>query len=216
MVAQIWTIWDCEFGYSHTSLTGADGGDRDQPSGAEPLWAIYEVDASGRRGVGRVPHSTFEWKAALYGLDPEDMDTLLDVILHERFIPSPQDALAWEHPILKRILKATQDLPDCWTPGVSDITRREAHLARIAAVKEMAVRLEPAQQSDRQAALEFVGSRRAAPIDPLEPMRQIRLDPYRVESRKLTVEWRRGNGEPTATRKPPSTFLGPLLAGTEQ
>ncbi|WP_433355652.1 hypothetical protein ACQP25_17320 [Microtetraspora malaysiensis] len=216
MAAEAWTVWDCELGYSHTSLVGSDGSDTGMPTGGEPLWAIYEVDAAGRRGVGRVPHSWFEWSAALYSLDPEDTDTLIDIALHERFIPSPQDALAWEHPVLAAILEETGDLPDCWTPGVSDATRREAHLARIAAVKRHAVQVEAAPMADRQAALQFIGSRRVAPTDPLGPMRQMRLDPYRVQSRSLAVEWRRGAGQPTSSRKPPATFLGPMRAWPEE
>ncbi|MEU8195221.1 hypothetical protein AB0C10_15720 [Microbispora amethystogenes] len=212
----VWTVWDCELGYSRTSVAGGDAGDPARPDGGEPKWGIYEVDAAGRRGAGEVPHSWFEWHAAENGLDPEDMDTLLDVMLHLRFVPSPLDALAWEDPVTSKILEEIDGLPDCFTPGVSDATRREAHLTRIAAVKQHAVRVEPAARKDRQAALVYVGSRRIAPADPLGPMRQIRLDPHRVQARKLAVEWRRGGGRPTAERKPPSTFLGPVYAWPEQ
>ncbi|MBP2704390.1 hypothetical protein JOL79_11255 [Microbispora sp. RL4-1S] len=214
MNPQVWTVWDCELGYSRTSMSDATA-DLARPDGAEPKWLIYEVDAGGRTGVGEVPHSLFEWQAAAHGLDPDDMDTILDSVLHLRFIPSPHDALAWTNPAMAKVLEQTDGLPDVLTPGVSDATRREAHLARIGAVKQHLVRVEAAPRADRQAALQFIGSRRVAPAHPLGPMRQIRLDPHRVQSRKLAVEWRRGGGRPDATRKPPSTFLGPMYAWPE-
>lgn len=217
MAALVWRVWDCELAYSHTSLTGDSqvGGQVSDPSGAEPRWGIYEVDPWGSTGTGEVPHSRLEWTAAAHGVDPEDIDTLIDIILHTRFLPDPDDALAWGHPTTAAILEEIADLPDAYTPGVSDATRREAHLTRIAAVKTHLARVEAAPQTDRQAALVYIGSKRIAPADPLAPMRSIRLDGHRVQARKLAVEWRRGTGRPTAKRKPPQTFMGPLLAGPE-
>lgn len=39
------------------------------------------------------PADTLEWRAAEYGIDPTDLDTLLDMVLSEPFLdPDPEDA----------------------------------------------------------------------------------------------------------------------------
>ncbi|PZG42019.1 hypothetical protein C1I98_20360 [Spongiactinospora gelatinilytica] len=142
------------------------------------------------------------------------------MILHEPYIPDPDDALVWDDPAAVTILKATRGLPTCWTPGVSDSDRLAAHLERISQVKQHAVRLDAASHTDRQAALDFAGARRVAPADPLDPIRtQTRLDPVRVASRRLAVEWQRssGYGAPLAFQaKPPATFVSATRAARRE
>ncbi|MEV4091460.1 hypothetical protein [Streptosporangium saharense] len=206
---QIWTIWDVELSYGHTDFPATGDATQVLSSGGEPVWGVYEVgEDSTSYGISAVPHSLLEWRSAEYGIDHEDIDTLIDVALHERFIPHPQDALSWEDKAALPVLQATADLPTCWTPGVSPQTRQQAHLERIRLVKEHMVRLEAASHADRQGALTFVGSARVAPSDPLGPMREgIRLDPARVEAKRLAVAWKRDQGAPPGT-KPPATFMG--------
>ncbi|MFI6813287.1 hypothetical protein ACIBG7_12785 [Nonomuraea sp. NPDC050328] len=210
-------IWDAELGYSHTTLARQVETSEHQPiipDGAEPMWGVYFVQPdTAMHGTHSFPHVTFEWRAAEYGIDPEDVDTLLDVILYEPYIPNPDDALAWQQPETAKILAATRGLPTCWTPGVPDHERLAAHQERLRQVKLHRLTLEPAARTDRQGALEFVGSRRMAPTDPLDPIRsQTRLDPVRVAARRLAVDWQRetqGYGAPaTFTLKPPATFAG--------
>lgn len=54
------------------------------------IWSIAmdDPDTGKRLGYG-FPPETFEIRAAEYDLDPEDRDTLMDVILHEPYIPDP-------------------------------------------------------------------------------------------------------------------------------
>ncbi|QFY09652.1 hypothetical protein GBF35_26020 [Nonomuraea phyllanthi] len=184
---------------------------RANPLGAEPLWGVAVVKTDGSRFLKTFPHSTLEWRAAEYGIDPDDKDTLLDVILHESYIPREDDPLTRMDPASAKVLSATRGTPDCWTPGVSDKDRLDAHLNRIAAVKKYRVRLDPASVADRQGALTYVGSRRIAPADPLDPIRAAQLDPIRVEARRLAVEWARSAGtmqEPNFLFKPPDALMG--------
>lgn len=206
-----WTTWDAELSYGPVYYAQKDPG-RANPMGAEPLWGVAVVKEDGSRFLKTFPHSTLEWRSAEYGIDPDDKDTLLDVILHESYIPREDDPLALMDPTATKIIAATRGTPTCWTPGVSDKTRLEAHLNRIDAVKKHRVRIEPASVTDRQGALAYVGSRRVAPPDPLDPIRAASLDPIRVEARRLAVEWARSAGSmqepPNFEMKPPDTFMG--------
>lgn len=214
-MAEIWTVWDAELAYSATSLTQSGGERPEQRShdGAEPLWGVYRVRPDGGTHLHVIPQSAFEWRSAEYGIDPEDLDTLLDVILHEPWIPDPHDALSLADPAAVAVLQETHGLPTCWTPGVPPADRLQAHLARIDAVKTHRVCMEPEQQQMRQDALLYVGSDRVAPVDPLEPIKTLtRLDPLRVRARTMAVAWYRDSLQmpmtPTFEQKPAGTFVG--------
>lgn len=212
---EIRTIWDVELGYSFTSLMGSIGLEVpetvvNEGDGAEPMWGISQVLPDESTVLHVLPHSTFEWRCAEYGIDPDDLDTLLDVVLHEPWIPHSGDALAWADPATAAVLADTASLPTCWTPGVPDADRLAAHLTRISAVKQHIVELQPATRADRQAALVYVGSDRTADADPLDPIRtRTRLDPVRVAGRRLAVQRVRDPyAPPTFEVKPPATFIG--------
>lgn len=211
-MAEAWTIWDAELGYGPMSFLKGDKS-KSAAQGAEPAWGVANVRPDGVAIMHMFPHSTMEWRCAEYGIDPEDVETLLDVILHEPFIPSDNDMLALLDPAASQVLRDTKGFPTCWTPDVPDTDRLQAHLARIESVKRHLVSLENAPKADRQAALVYVGSRRAAPADPLAPIKSAtRLDPVRVNSRKLAVDWHRASSDrfvrPSFDAKPASTFTG--------
>jgi hypothetical protein len=211
-VPETWLVWDSELSYSHTG--GPDPGPAPPAAdGAEPLWGVYQTRPDQNTHLHVFPHNTFEWRAAEYGFDPDDVDGLLQVILYEPFIPDPSDPFARQDPSAAKLLQATHGLPGCWTPGVPEDERRAAHLERIAAVKNHRLTLKDAPHKDRAGALAYIGSARSAPADPLEPIKtQTRLDPVRVRGRRLAVDWIRANADqlavPTIDTKPPSTFLG--------
>ncbi|MFG3438317.1 hypothetical protein ACGF0J_13830 [Nonomuraea sp. NPDC047897] len=219
---KIMHVWDAELGYSRAAIEARpDGGqveiDPGTP-GAEPMWGLWMTNPVGAVGVMVMPHSIFEWRSAAYGIDPDDIDTLLDVALHEMGIPSPSDIPTIPDPAHAAILDATRDLPTCWTPGVSDEERLAAHLERIRLVKQHRFVIQPAALADRQGALEFVGSPRAAPTDPLEPIKaQVRIDPVRVAAKRLSLDWARETSartpEPHFGLKPPLTFLSAAETG---
>ncbi|MEU1393659.1 MULTISPECIES: hypothetical protein [unclassified Nonomuraea] len=211
----IMQLWDAELAYTHTDLhPGGVTAGPPAADGAEPLWCVYQVQpTTNLHAQHAFPHSAFEWRAAEYGFDPDDVDGLLEVILYEPYIPDLADPFARQDLVAAKILEAIRDLPGCWTPGVPEAERRAAHLERIAAVKAHRVQLQDAPRKDRAGALAFVGSRRTPPADPLAPIKtQTRLDPVRVRGRRMAVDWVRANADklaaPTFDTKPPSTFLG--------
>ncbi|WP_188197208.1 hypothetical protein [Nonomuraea sp. SYSU D8015] len=216
MPAEVVQVWDAELSYTHTPLAETSTPVAPHVDGAEPLWCVYQfAPATGVEIHHALPHTLLEWRCALYGIDPDDITTLLDVALHEPYIPAPDDVLTrTADPSAVAVLQATHGLPTCWTPGVPDEERRAAYLARIAAVKQHRVRMEAAPQALRAEALAYVGSTRAAPPDPLEPITSlIRLDPVRVEARRMAVEWLRASRadklpQPTFQLKPGGTFVG--------
>ncbi|MFF0055688.1 hypothetical protein ACFYRI_14985 [Streptomyces microflavus] len=65
--------------------------------GETPTWQVQMTDVAGRGHVHVFPQETLAWRAAEYGIDPTDTDTLLDIILHEPFLPdlsTPEAAAA--------------------------------------------------------------------------------------------------------------------------
>jgi len=223
MSQQTLQVWDAELGYSRVALEARpDGGPVAEvdPStvGAEPMWGVWMTNAEGGVGVMVMPHSLFEWRCAEYGIDPDDLDTLLDVALHEPGIPHPDDPGTQVDPAAAAILEQTRGLPTWATPGVSAKTRLEAHLERIRLVKQHRLLVEMAPRPERQGALDFVGAARVAPVDPLEPIRgQARIDPIRVASKAMALDWRRETTartvRPNFTLKPPLTFLSAAETG---
>ncbi|MEU1880828.1 hypothetical protein ABZ470_26275 [Streptosporangium sp. NPDC020072] len=214
-MAETWTIWDAELGYSTTSLLQAGGeqASRTEHDGAEPIWGISRVGPDGTARMHIIPHSTWEWRCAEYGIDPDDTTTLLDIVLHEPWIPSPNDAMARFQPGAAEVLRDTHGLPTCWTPGVSDVDRLAAHRVRIEAVKTHRVRMVAEDRQVRQDVMAYVGINAVAPEDPLEPVKALtRLDPARVEARRLAVAWYRDNQQipivPSYQAKPPATWMG--------
>lgn len=82
--------------------------------GETEVWRIIIRNAAGNDGVTHLfPKNTLDWRAAEYGIDPTDVDTLLDVILHEPHIPAA-------------------DGPDLWTADNTGHARA-VHLARVEA-----------------------------------------------------------------------------------
>jgi hypothetical protein len=224
-MAETWTIWDAELGYSTTSLLQAGGEQVNQlatDDGAEPMWGISRVRPDGVPHMHIIPHSTWEWRCAEYGIDPDDMDTLLDIVLHEPWIPDPDDALSMLQPGAAAVLKETRGLPTCWTSGVPDADRLAAHLARIESVKTNRVVMVAETQEMRQGVVDFVGLAMTVPEDPLEPVKTLtRLDPARVAARRKSVDYyragRSGLVTPDFEVKPPNTFMGrkpwPVVSG---
>ena len=212
------TVWDAELGYTASALETRPPGGPATPTdpamlgGAEPLWGIWALNSGGGTGVIVMPHSTLEWRSAEWGIDPDDLTTLMDVILHAGAVPDPADPMAAIDPAQAAVLEATRDLPTCWTPGVPDEDRRAAALERVKAVKQHLLRMDPAPRADRQGALDYVGSKRTAPADPLAPITQeARVDPIRVGAKRAFLDWHRESSQrivtPNFELKPPSTFL---------
>ncbi|MER5750613.1 hypothetical protein [Streptomyces sp. NPDC002088] len=89
-----------------------------------PCWQVRVLRADGQPHVHVMPQDVLEWRAAEYGIDPTDTDTLLEIVLHE-----PHMALTEE----------TEDEPARYAAGPalweadSTATARTAHLDRVKA-----------------------------------------------------------------------------------
>lgn len=93
-------------------------------SGGQPCWLVSLTRPDGNIANHLMPTVTLEWRAAEYGVDPTDVDTLLDIILHEPHMPTVDDPQHGPH--------YADDGPDLWTAD-NTATAREAHVARIKA-----------------------------------------------------------------------------------
>ncbi|GAA2895634.1 hypothetical protein GCM10020220_102120 [Nonomuraea rubra] len=215
MTPNVVQAWDAELGYSHVHLANRPpGGPVEIPSGTtggEPVWGVWTVNPIGQEGVWFIQHSMLEWRSSAYGIDPDDVETLLDVCFHEWFFPNPNDPLIVHDEVATQILRETRDLPSVWTPGVSDEARRDAHLEKIRLVKERVARGGGGAQarSAGRSALCRVRAR-VAPIRPAgadqgpHPART----PFALPGRSNTWSGRRATADgpvtPTFELKPPA------------
>ena len=80
------------------------------------------------------PRSTFEWRAAEYGLD--DTTEILDVILHERHRPraAADDRISLSSPAKAKAAAKADEPVTLWT-ATSTAEARDAHRAAIATIK---------------------------------------------------------------------------------
>lgn len=90
--------------------------------GTSPCWQVSLVRPDGKVAIHIMPTAALEWRAAEYGIDPTDVDTLLDIILHEPHMPTVDDP--------QQGPRYADSGPDLWQADNTD-TAREAHLARI-------------------------------------------------------------------------------------
>lgn len=78
-------------------------------------WSVvYRTEAGEHLAEHRFPHETLHWRAAEYGLDPADAESLLEIVLHEPFIDTSHTS------------------PD-FLYNTDQATARTAHLAKIKA-----------------------------------------------------------------------------------
>lgn len=97
-------------------------------------WRVYSVDSEGHTNCHLIPKQTVAWRIAEYDLDPEDVQTAWDMILHERLIPQiPED---FPSPQL--------------TQRHTALSRRDVHLAQVEAAKQNVGRINlPEKASSR-------------------------------------------------------------------
>ncbi|MER7814553.1 hypothetical protein [Streptomyces sp. NPDC096153] len=111
-------------------------------------WRVRTLTPTGHVHEHIFPTTTLEWRSAEYGIDPEDTETLLDVILHEPFLPDLDDpAAAAEDPAVKAGMTAAGPaarglagrgavVPVRLHNAATIDDARTAHLMRIQAVKD--------------------------------------------------------------------------------
>lgn len=63
------------------------------------VWEAHELRENGSKWLHLIPKTTLHWRSGEYGIDPLDVDTLMDIILHEGYVPTQQQEQA--NPSLK-------------------------------------------------------------------------------------------------------------------
>lgn len=163
------------------------------PNPNTACWQMRLLKPDGN-GHGYIfPKATLEYRAGEYGIDPDDVETLLDIVLHEPFLPDlsepdshPTDP-AWQMGVKGRALfplgriRAGDAVPaDLWTADSID-DARTAHLARIDHVKANIVRV--------TSAITTGTAGRGA--DPLDLIRAHPINPDGVKAHAAVVHMRR-------------------------
>ncbi|MFE9391715.1 hypothetical protein [Streptomyces sp. NPDC006784] len=136
-IAEDWTI--------------TESGTKETTHGTEVY--LVKEDSLGERQYHSFPMETLEWRAAEYGIDPTDFDTLIDVIAHEPYLDDPSDpAAVLADPATARgfVSPAVEPragiaplelVPTTLLNAESVELARGAHLERIAHVKQTRARV---------------------------------------------------------------------------
>lgn len=174
-----------------TNFTAVGVGEYVLGNGVE-CWVVGFVNENG----GRVPHLfpkfTLEQRVAEYDLDPTDITGVLDMVLHEPYIPDPTDMRNFDTDAAKKAgltvaaarsfgrVKAGSAVPVHLANAPDRATARAAHLARVADIKNTIT-----IKSGRGAGILSKG-------DTTDPLQMIvanhGVDPDRVKARAAYVE----------------------------
>lgn len=121
--------------------------------GGVELWVVKFRRSDGTEREHFMPKDIFDIRAAEYGIDPTDIDTLMDVVLAEPFIPDPthpanhaDDAAAKAgHTVKARKgrdrAQAGADVPAWLFNAASVDAARTAHLLRVQHVRATRVKI---------------------------------------------------------------------------
>lgn len=121
---------------------------QDQGGQSEPVWFIDFSHPDGTLHGYGFPQSTLMQRAAEYGIDPSNVDTLLDVVLHEPY-------MSLQH----------TDPSFLW--NTDQATARTAHLERVAALKQRLTIADP------QGLLQQIRDHYMTTFDPAEHGRRV-------------------------------------------
>ncbi|MFF4819856.1 hypothetical protein ACFY2K_35370 [Kitasatospora sp. NPDC001309] len=194
--------------------------------GPTECWAVRQRRPDGDHHVTVFPTSSLEWRAAEYDIDhttPDGINTILDMLLHEPWIPDPREERHTEPAAAKSLTApATQEIPGPTAEGPQPVTlhnapdratARQAHLERIAHAKRtrVAVTAGPAAGARRTAAAK-------AATDPLDIIRRHHgITPEGVAAKTEIVEQARRQlavpqtpVEDEVTRVNPNSFTTPM------
>ncbi|MGW4694864.1 hypothetical protein ACWEO1_21100 [Kitasatospora cineracea] len=178
-------------------------------------WEIRQERPDGQHHLTIFPTSSLEWRAAEYDIDhrtPDGLDQILDMLLHEPFLPDPLSAPA---STAAKGLAATDPAPVTLHNAPDRATARAAHLERIARTKQTRVTVTAAPAPTGKTG---VTAARAA-TDPLEVIRANHgITPEGVAEKTEFVEQARrrfARRQPTAPYRPaanrhPQTLAEPV------
>ena len=148
-----------------------------------PCWLVRMKNGEGATVAHLFPQETLEWRSAEYGID--DVDELLDIVLHEPFQP-PKDASAAAE------LGIARDASPTLFEAESTSEARDNHRARIARAKAERARV--------------VAPKGKGVKDPLDVIRNKHgIDPARKRAKQELVDehrWTKKYGELPAKKTP--------------
>ncbi|WP_030168913.1 hypothetical protein [Streptomyces sp. NRRL S-813] len=123
------------------------------PTPHTECWAILMARPDGSKHAYVFPKYTLEQRAAEYGLDPGDVEGLLDIVLHEQFVHAPggpgtQDAAARQGMLSPALMNSGTARKGDMVPtdlfNAPTIEQaRDAHLARVEHAKQTRGRVRP-------------------------------------------------------------------------
>jgi hypothetical protein len=122
------------------------------PNPHTECWAVVMTRPDGSKHAYVFPKFTLEQRAAEYGLDPADIETLLDIVLHEQFVHSPggeiEDPAAAQGMLSPALVSSGmarkgQLVPTDLFNAPTIKHARDAHLARVAHAKQTRGRVRP-------------------------------------------------------------------------
>ncbi|MGW4639539.1 hypothetical protein ACWEN6_13475 [Sphaerisporangium sp. NPDC004334] len=155
------------------------------------IWHFHVADEAGALRLFIVPHESFANQVARYALDPDDVDTVIDYVLHERLIRP--DPTAGVEVVASSGTATAQSSARAVAAPTTPEAARQAHLQQLAEVKTRARFVTPAEQV-RTVAERAGGkaSRAAVAADPLDLVRQhLVLDPDDIAARREWIWGRR-------------------------
>lgn len=185
-------------------------------------WVVGFINERDEKIPHLFPKFTLEQRIAEYDLDPDDISGVLEMVLHEPYIPDPSDVRNFDTDAagkkgltvasprgFAQVRRGTQ-VPIHLMNAPDRATAREAHLARVAEVKNK-VKI----KSGRGQGILSKG-------DATDPLQRIvenhGVDPERVKARASYVRWmmaiNRGEGDPSAKvrmEKPGGLPVAPLV-----
>lgn len=128
----------------------------DQRHSGVDCWQVITRAADGHGLTHLFPKATLEWRAAEFGIDPDDVDALLDAVLHEAFIDDVEDGPATDILAARNTSEAQQ-----------------SHAVRIAAVKASREQIDLDRKSGKTSPLDVIRQRPGISMEGVRAKREL-------------------------------------------
>jgi len=171
-----------------------------------PVYCIDYTKPDGTHHRHITPPEALAWRAAEYDIDPADVDTLIDIIVHEVFIPDPTKP--WNRKTdaaVKKGMLRKGGAPVTLANSTSAVEAREAHMARIEEVKKT-------RNITKASATKLQAMKKPADADVFAVIRKRGVDPTVVQSMRVEVQKMKSallNAPPPGAAPQPKGATGP-------
>lgn len=112
-------------------------------------WMVTTQNPDGSRYAYALPSFTFENLSVEYGFDPDDIDSLLDIAIHQLHIPPLEDLPDDEDPAFQKGISVSGGKAHFGNAPTSE-TAKAAHLERVKWVKENMVEVRFPEKSGQK------------------------------------------------------------------